>query len=112
MEAQTVLAVVAVVVSLVALLLSSAISWRQLRSMQNANHLPVAIELLTRDYGRPEFQQNERAMLEQLSSIDPAVAFSQLPEPLMSKSLQVIAFYDSQDQTGMEGAGALCPGGA
>lgn len=95
MEAQTVLAVVAVVVSLVALLLSSAISWRQLRSMQNANHLPVAIELLTRDYGRPEFQQNERAMLEQLSSIDPAVAFSQLPEPLMSKSLQVIAFYDS-----------------
>lgn len=95
MEAQTLLAVVAVVVSLAALSISSTISWRQLRSMQSANHLPVAIELLTRDYGQPEFQQNERAMLEQLSTIDPAGGVFGLPEPLLSKSLQVINFYDS-----------------
>ncbi len=95
MEAQTLLAVVAVLVSLAAFSLSTLISWRQLRSMQSANHLPVAIELLIHDYGRPDFQQNERAMLDELSSIDPAVGVSQLPEPLLSKSLQVIAFYDS-----------------
>ena len=95
MEAQTLLAVVAVAVSLAALSTSSMISWRQLRSMQNANHVPVAIELLIRDYGRPEFQQSERTMLEQLSSIDPSIGIHRLPEPLLSKSLQVIAFYDS-----------------
>lgn len=89
------LAVVAVMISMAALTISSVISSRQLRSMRNANHLPVAIELLTRDYGRPDFQRSERAMLEQLASIDPSAGISGLPEPLLSKSLQVINFYDS-----------------
>jgi len=55
----------------------------------------VAIELLTRDYGRPDFQRNEQSMMEALPATDPAGGISGLPEPLLSGSLQVIAFYDS-----------------
>ena len=92
MAAQTMLAALAVAISLAALAVSSIISWRQLRSMRSANHVPVAIELLTRDYGRPEFQRNERRMLEELPTIDPRVGVLGLPEPLISATLQVIAF--------------------
>jgi hypothetical protein len=93
--ASLLLTVLALVVSLVALAISSIISWRQLRSMKSANHLPVAIELLTRDYGKPEFQRQERTMMEQLPSIVPAIPISALPEALYIDTLQVINFYDS-----------------
>ncbi|MEU8820116.1 hypothetical protein [Actinoplanes sp. NPDC048796] len=95
MEAQNLLAGLAVAISLAALAVSSIISWRQLRSMRSANHVPVAIELLTRDYGRPEFQRNERYMLAELPRTDPSGGVSGLPDPLLSATLQVIAFYDS-----------------
>jgi hypothetical protein len=95
MVIQTLLSAGAVVISLAALTVSSVVSWRQLKSMRGANHLPVAIELLTRDYGKPEFQRNERTMLAELPAAEPAAGVSGLPEPLLSSALQVINFYDS-----------------
>ncbi|WP_305786284.1 DUF4760 domain-containing protein [Symbioplanes lichenis] len=95
MGAQTLLAAFAVVISIAALAVSSALSWRQLRSMRSANHVPVAIEMLTRAYGNPEFQRAELDMLARLPTLDPKAGFSGLPESLLTTSLQVIAFYDS-----------------
>ncbi|MFI7543950.1 hypothetical protein [Actinoplanes sp. NPDC049599] len=92
---QIMLSAGAVVISLAALAVSSVMSWRQLKSMRSANHLPVAIELLTRDYGRPEFQRTERRILAELPAADPAGGVSGLPEPLHSSAIQVINFYDS-----------------
>jgi hypothetical protein len=62
--------------------------------MRNANHVPVAIELLTRDHGRPEFQKRERAVIEGLRE-NPGVAFSTLPGELRSDAYAVATFYDS-----------------
>jgi hypothetical protein len=95
MASQNVLAWLAVAISVAALAVTWVISARQLRSMRSANHLPVAIELLIRDYGRPDFQQSERRMLRELPDMDPADGISGLPEDLLSEALRVIAFYDS-----------------
>ncbi|WP_203794592.1 DUF4760 domain-containing protein [Actinoplanes derwentensis] len=63
--------------------------------MQTANHVPFAIEMLTRDFGHREFQRLERLTLDQLPQHDPNGGVSGLPEPLQSQCRQVINFYDS-----------------
>jgi hypothetical protein len=82
-------------VSLLALSLSSYLSVLHLKSLRSANHLPVAIELLTRDLGREEFQSKEHAVLIGLQSIDRDTPLSQLPQPLRGAAYNVSSFYDS-----------------
>lgn len=92
---QTVIALAALVVSLLALGLSSCLSFLHLRSLRNANHVPVAIELLTRDFGREDFQAKEQAVLAGLKLIDKDTPLSQLPQPLRGAAYTVSSFYDS-----------------
>lgn len=95
MSAELLLAVVALVVSVAALAVSSLLSWRQLTSMRHANHLPVTIELLTRDFMDESFQASERLALTGLPAADPDAGFSGLPEPLRSAAFRTAWFYDS-----------------
>lgn len=89
MSAELLLAVVALVVSVAALAVSSLLSWRQLTSMRHTNHLPVTVELLTRDFMDESFQASERLALTGLPAADPDAGFSGLPEPLRSAVARV-----------------------
>jgi hypothetical protein len=95
MTVQTAVAVAALLVSLLALGLSSYLSVLQVRSLRSANHLPVAIELLTRDLGKEDFQTKEQAVLSGLKAVDPETPLSQLPQPLRGAAYNVSSFYDS-----------------
>jgi hypothetical protein len=95
MDANLLIALGALAVSVSSLAVSGLISSRQLRSMQGANHVSVAIELLTRDYGRPEFQEMERRVTQDLPGTDKDSSFFELPEPLRSDAYTVATFYDS-----------------
>jgi hypothetical protein len=95
MNVQAGVALAALLVSMAALAVSSMLSWRQLRSLRSANHLPVAIDLLTRDMGSAEFHDQERMVIRRLADVPPDVPVSQLPEPLRGAAYAVSSFYDS-----------------
>lgn len=95
MTVQTAVALSALLVSLLALGFSSYLSVLHLKSLRSANHVPVAIELLTRDLGREEFQAKEQAVLAGLRSVDRDTPLSQLPQPLRGAAYNVSSFYDS-----------------
>lgn len=95
MNVEVVVATAALTVSIAALGASSMLSWRQLRSLRTANHLPVAIELLTRDMGKERFQAQERYLIETLAEVEPGTAVSHLPERLRDAAYTVSSFYDS-----------------
>jgi hypothetical protein len=86
---------VAIAISLLALVISGVLSARQLRSMKHANSVPVAIEMLTREFDRDDFQRKESLVLHELPDHDISLGVSGLPEPLRSAVFSVSFFYDS-----------------
>jgi hypothetical protein len=58
---------IAIIISVLALVASGLLSVRQLRSMRHANSVPVAIEMLTREFSKEDFQDKESLVLEQLA---------------------------------------------
>lgn len=95
MDASLTLNLTALAVSLLALVISVLLSVRQLQSMRHANHLPVAIELLTRDFNSDTFLARERKVVAELAEHNPALGFSGLPDEIRTATYSVAFFYDS-----------------
>ncbi|MEU4424007.1 hypothetical protein AB0F81_25535 [Actinoplanes sp. NPDC024001] len=63
--------------------------------MRSANHLPVAIELITRDMGLAEFWNQEQLLVSGLADVSPDTPVSELPDPLRSAAYSIASCYDS-----------------
>lgn len=95
MTASTVLSVVGLVVSLVALSLSTLIAGRQARLTWGANHIPVILNLLG-EYRSGDFARRERRVWESLpGEFDPAEGMSALPAALQEDVYNVCTFYQT-----------------
>jgi hypothetical protein len=64
MDPEVLVSAMAMIVSVLALAVSARLSAAQVRSMRQANDLPVMIELLIKEYVNDEFQGRERLVIE------------------------------------------------
>jgi hypothetical protein len=85
----------AMTVSVLALAVSKRLSAAQVRSMRQANDLPVMIELLIKEYVNDEFQGRERLVIETLPGTSEELGFERLPEPLRSAAYHVAWYYNA-----------------
>jgi hypothetical protein len=95
MDPEVWISALAMIVSVVALGVTSTLSWAQVRSLRKANDLPVMIELLTKEYLNDDFQARERLVIESISGSDPNLGFERLPEPLRSAAYHVAWYYNA-----------------
>jgi hypothetical protein len=95
MAPEVLVSAMAMIVSVLALCVSSVLSSAQVRSMRKANDLPVMIELLIKEYVNDEFQSRERLVVEALPDTDVALGFERLPEPLRSATYHVAWYYNA-----------------
>jgi hypothetical protein len=87
--------VFALSVSVIALGLSVFFSSQQIRNMRASNSVPVAIDLLTKEWMQDEFQQREIMVVNEIGQHDPAIGFSGLPQHLGAAAYNVALLYDS-----------------
>lgn len=88
-----VLGIVAVVVSMCALLTSTLLGARQIRVMRDANHVPAIIELLS-EFRSREFHDDYQYIITNLrAEHDPELGISGLPESARTAVLNVAYYY-------------------
>ena len=88
--------VLTLAVSVLALVVSALIAMRQVRFMRHANNVPVAVEMLSREFRSVDFQRREAYVLTRLrEEHDPVLGFGQLPEPARTDVFQVAYFYQT-----------------
>jgi hypothetical protein len=73
--------VISLAVTLVAVVLSSVLSWRAVALARNANHFPVIADLLS-PHRDPDFIRKERLVHEKLKDFDPDSGFDGLPDSM------------------------------
>jgi hypothetical protein len=95
MDPEVLVSAMAMVVSVLALGITSALSRAQVRSMRKANDLPVMIELLIKEYVNDEFQAQHRLVTESLPAVDVSLGFEGLPEPLRTAAYRVAWYYNA-----------------
>jgi hypothetical protein len=95
MEPEVLVSAMAMVVSVLALGITSALTRAQVRSMRKANDLPVMIELLIKEYVNDEFQAQHRLVTETLPTVDASLGFEGLPEPLRTAAYRVAWYYNA-----------------
>jgi hypothetical protein len=95
MDTEVVVALMAMIVSALALGVTSTLSLAQVRSMRKANDLPVMIELLIKEYVNDDFQQRERLVMESLPDVDKSLSFESLPEHLREAAYYVAWYYNA-----------------
>jgi hypothetical protein len=95
MDPEVLISGLAMIVSVLALGISSVLSAAQARSMRQANNLPVMIELLTKEYLNDEFQERHRTVMEALPGTTSDLGFEGLPEPLRAAAYNVAWFYNA-----------------
>jgi hypothetical protein len=93
-DVSQVINVLALIVALVAVVSSSILTWRAIRSNENAIHLPIVLDLL-KPQRTAEFTQKELYVWKHLPGEDPAKGFSQLEEPLRGYAYEVGTYYQS-----------------
>jgi len=95
MDPEVLVSGMAMVVSVLALGITSALTRAQVQSMRKANDLPVMIELLIKEYVNDEFQAQHRLVIETLSIVDASLGFEGLPEPLRSAAYRTAWYYNA-----------------
>jgi hypothetical protein len=95
MDSEVLVSATAMIVSVLALGVTSTLSWVQVRSMRKANDLPVMIELLIKEYVNDEFQGRERLVIDSLPGLDREMGFERLPEPVRSAAYHVAWYYNA-----------------
>jgi hypothetical protein len=84
----------ALLIPLVALIVSIPLTLRQIRLGSGANHLPVILEAF-RDVRDPAYAEAERYVLDDLTREHPAVCgWSGLPEPARTQTLRIGILFD------------------
>ena len=89
----TFLNVAAIVISLLALAVSSYLARRQSLAARQANQIPVFIDLF-KEARTPDFRNQERSLWEDLKNHDSAKGFSGLPKELRADA-EIVCFYYS-----------------
>ncbi|MBV7246380.1 hypothetical protein [Streptomyces sp. MW-W600-10] len=88
------LEIAALVVSLVALAVTGAVSFRQLRLTEHANTLPLLVDLF-REHRSVRWAQARQLVHEQLSAYDLSAGLAGLPEDDRHLVRELAWFYDS-----------------
>ncbi|EIV92633.1 DUF4760 domain-containing protein [Frankia sp. QA3] len=86
-----------IALSITALILSFlavVVSVRQARYARQANHLPLAVDII-QWYRTPDFQDSYACVRDELGSHSPSQGLAGLPEPVRKKSLDVAYFFNS-----------------
>jgi len=86
--------VAALVLSLVALVVSGAVSWRQLRLAQHANTLPVLVDLF-REHRSVDLARARQFVHEELPGCDVSAGLGGLPEGSRDLVRELAWFYDN-----------------
>ena len=79
-------------VTLVAVSVSSVLAWRALALAKNANHFPVVVNLLA-PHRNPDFIRKQHYVVEHLSEFDPESGLGGLPEPIRTYAIEVSEQY-------------------
>ncbi|MEU8607719.1 hypothetical protein AB0C29_06935 [Actinoplanes sp. NPDC048791] len=95
MDPEVLVSAMAMVVSVLALGITSTLTRAQVRSMRKANDLPVMIELLIKEYVSDEFQARHRLVTETLPTVDASLGFEGLAEPLRTAAYRVAWYYNA-----------------
>jgi len=95
MDPEVLVSAMAMVVSVLALGITSTLTRAQVRSMHKANELPVMIELLIKEYINEEFQAQHRLVTETLPTVDASLGFEGLPEPLRTAAYRTAWYYNA-----------------
>src|SRR5690349_12779795 len=82
----------ALTASFAALIISTFMAFRQVRIARHANQLPVMMELFAQIRASDTYSK-EIMLREELPKYDPALGFSNLPEPLRSTAYEVSGYY-------------------
>jgi hypothetical protein len=90
----TVLNIVSLGVSLVALALSSFIAWRQAQLMRHANIFPILIDFF-REFRSPEFRIHQLYVRTRLADELPQNGIYGLPEPALGHVVPVLHYFDN-----------------
>jgi hypothetical protein len=84
--------VMSLTITIVAIAVSSVLSWRAVSLSRDANHFPVVTDLLS-PHRDPEFIRKERMVHEKLKDFDAASGFASLPEPMWTAAVVVTEQY-------------------
>jgi hypothetical protein len=84
--------VISLTVTLVAVALSSVLSWRAVNLSRDANHFPVITDLLS-PHRNPDFIRKERLVHEKLMDFHPDSGFDGLPDPIWEAAVVVTEQY-------------------
>jgi hypothetical protein len=95
MDFEVLVSAMAMIVSVLALGITSTLTRAQVRSMRKANDLPVMIELLIKEYVSDEFQARHRLVTETLPAVDSSLGFEGLAEPLRTAAYRVAWYYNA-----------------
>jgi hypothetical protein len=90
----TVLNVVSLGLSLIAIILSSVIAWRQAQLMRHANAFPILIDFF-REFRSPEFREHQLYVRTRLADELPAIGIYGLPEPVLAHVVPVVHYFDN-----------------
>jgi hypothetical protein len=91
--ASSLLNTAAIVISLIALAISSYFAVRQNLTAKRANQTPVFIDLF-KDARNPEFRDREQSLWQNLKKYDPALGFSRLPKE-QRHDIEIVCIYYS-----------------
>src|SRR3954451_19731960 len=95
MDSGTVLGVAALIVSLVALSLSTTLSVVQARLLRDANHIPAVVELLS-EFRKPQLHEDYQYVTQKLRrEHGPQLGISGLPEPAKSAVISVAYYFQT-----------------
>ena len=84
----------AIIISLIALMISSYFAIRQSLATKQANQIPVFIDLF-KDARNPEFRDRERSLWQDLNKNDPSLGFSGLPREKRHDAEIVCSYYST-----------------
>jgi hypothetical protein len=104
MNPANVVNVLALIVALIAVISSSLLTWRALRLNENANHLPIVLELL-KNRRMPDFTNKEIELWKELPNHSCDLGFTNLPEPLRGYAYEVGTYYQSLSYVAEYGIG-------
>jgi hypothetical protein len=95
MEGSLIVSIAALVISVLSLGVSSILTFRQVRLLRSANHLPVIIDLLG-EFRKSEFHQKYRSIIENLrADHDPDHGLSGLPDDARDTVLDIAYYFQT-----------------
>jgi hypothetical protein len=92
MDGSGALSIAALVIALIAIVISSILARQAVRENQNANHMHVTADLL-KNHRTPDFVRTEITLWDELPKHDPALGFVNLPEPVRGYAVDVGMYY-------------------